>query len=76
MHLDTTIPSTRTDRTQSNKSMSMIPQEVQLRRYISLTIISTASFGFVFPCKIDEVVLAPSELNHRAERPKHIRWSY
>ena len=49
---------------------SLSPQEVQLRpapvwsRALAWTIISTASFGFIFAifAKIDEVVLAPGEL--------------
>ena len=57
---------------------SLSPQEVQLRpapvwsRALAWTIISTASFGFVFAifAKIDEVVLAPGELQPLgAERP-------
>ena len=57
---------------------SLNPQEVQLRpapvwsRALAWTIISTASFGFIFPvfAKIDEVVLAPGELQPLgAERP-------
>ena len=68
----------------SNKAASSIvvsslsPQEVQLRpapvwsRALAWTIISTASFGFIFAifAKIDEVVLAPGELQPLgAERP-------
>ena len=54
------------------------PQEVQLRpaplwsKALAWTIISTASFGFIFAIfsKIDEVVLAPGELQPLgAERP-------
>ena len=54
------------------------PQEVQLRpaplwsKALAWTIISTASFGFIFAvfAKIDEVVLAPGELQPLgAERP-------
>ena len=57
---------------------SLNPQEVQLRpaplwsKALAWTIISTASFGFVFAifAKIDEVVLAPGELQPLgAERP-------
>ena len=57
---------------------SLSPQEVQLRpapvwsRALAWTIISTASFGFIFAifAKIDEVVLAPGELQPLgAERP-------
>ena len=57
---------------------SLNPQEVQLRpapvwsRALAWTIISTASFGFIFAvfAKIDEVVLAPGELQPLgAERP-------
>ena len=57
---------------------SLNPQEVQLRpapvwsKALAWTIISTASFGFIFAvfAKIDEVVLAPGELQPLgAERP-------
>ena len=57
---------------------TLSPQEVQLRpapvwsRALAWTIISTASFGFIFAifAKIDEVVLAPGELQPLgAERP-------
>ncbi len=57
---------------------SLSPQEVQLRpapvwsRALAWTLISTASFGFIFAvfAKIDEVVLAPGELQPLgAERP-------
>ena len=57
---------------------SLSPQEVQLRpapvwsRALAWTIISTASFAFIFAifAKIDEVVLAPGELQPLgAERP-------
>ena len=57
---------------------SLNPQEVQLRpapvwsRALAWRIISTASFGFIFAvfAKIDEVVLAPGELQPLgAERP-------
>ena len=57
---------------------SLSPQEVQLwpapvwSRALAWTIISTASFGFIFAifAKIDEVVLAPGELQPLgAERP-------
>ncbi len=68
---------------QSKKDSSIVvsslsPQEVQLRpapvwsRALAWTIISTASFGFIFAifAKIDEVVLAPGELQPLgAERP-------
>ena len=55
------------------------PQEVRLRpapvwsRALAWTIIGSASFAFVFACfaKIDEVVLAPGELQPiGAERPQ------
>jgi len=67
--------------TKKNSSIvisSISPQEVQLRpapvwsRALAWTIISTASFGFIFAifAKIDEVVLAPGELQPLgAERP-------
>ena len=73
-----------TNSQKSNKKNSSIvvsslsPQEVQLRpapvwsRALAWTIISTASFGFIFAifAKIDEVVLAPGELQPLgAERP-------
>ena len=69
--------------TQNKKNSSIVvnslnSQEVQLRpapvwsRALAWTIISTASFGFIFAvfAKIDEVVLAPGELQPLgAERP-------
>ena len=73
-----TKPQKPTKKDSSIVVSSLSPQEVQLRpapvwsRALAWTIISTASFGFIFAifAKIDEVVLAPGELQPLgAERP-------
>ena len=73
-----TNPQKPTKKDSSIVVSSLSPQEVQLRpapvwsRALAWTIISTASFGFIFAifAKIDEVVLAPGELQPLgAERP-------
>ena len=73
-----TNPQKPTKKDSSLVVSSLSPQEVQLRpapvwsRALAWTIISTASFGFIFAifAKIDEVVLAPGELQPLgAERP-------
>ena len=73
-----TNPQKSTQKDSSIVVSSLSPQEVQLRpapvwsRALAWTIISTASFGFIFAifAKIDEVVLAPGELQPLgAERP-------
>ena len=73
-----TNPQKPTKKNSSIVVSSLSPQEVQLRpapvwsRALAWTIISTASFGFIFAifAKIDEVVLAPGELQPLgAERP-------
>ena len=73
-----TNPQKPTQKDSSIVVSSLSPQEVQLRpapvwsRALAWTIISTASFGFIFAifAKIDEVVLAPGELQPLgAERP-------
>ena len=73
-----TNPQKPTKKDSSIAVSSLSPQEVQLRpapvwsRALAWTIISTASFGFIFAifAKIDEVVLAPGELQPLgAERP-------
>ena len=73
-----TNPQKQTKKDSSIVVSSLSPQEVQLRpapvwsRALAWTIISTASFGFIFAifAKIDEVVLAPGELQPLgAERP-------
>ena len=73
-----TNPQKPTKKDSSIVVSTLSPQEVQLRpapvwsRALAWTIISTASFGFIFAvfAKIDEVVLAPGELQPLgAERP-------
>ena len=73
-----TNPQKPTKKDSSIVVSSLSPQEVQLRpapvwsRALAWTIISTASFGFIFAifAKIDEVVLAPGDLQPLgAERP-------
>ena len=73
-----TNPQKPTKKDSSIVLSSLSPQEVQLRpapvwsRALAWTIISTASFGFIFAifAKIDEVVLAPGDLQPLgAERP-------
>ena len=73
-----TNPQKPTKKDSSIVVSTISPQEVQLRpapvwsRALAWTIISTASFGFIFAifAKIDEVVLAPGELQPLgAERP-------